>query len=226
MVSGQSSAVSEEPGFFGQLWNWFTGAGGPNEGGIESVEGDGTAAETETISEAQLDKTGESGVLRLQLPDTASQNGQNMLIAKRGKDIAFLPENTDYYWQDNGNWHKKSSSDYLRWFVFDDRRMYKPKEEVAVKGYIRKITAGKLGDVEGLGDAVNGLTYSVKDPRNNEIAKGTGNLNAFGAFDFKFTLPDNANLGYARIDLTTNSSISGGSSRARQSAGCKHRIHR
>ena len=89
--------------------------------------------------------------------------------------------------------------------------MYKPKEEVAVKGYIRKITAGKLGDVEGLGDAVNGLTYSVKDPRNNEIAKGTGNLNAFGAFDFKFTLPDNANLGYARIDLTTNSSISGGS---------------
>ena len=85
--------------------------------------------------------------------------------------------------------------------------MYKPKEEVAVKGYIRKITAGKLGDVEGLGDAASGLTYSVKDPRNNEIAKGTGNLNAFGAFDFKFTLPDNANLGYARIDLTTNSSI-------------------
>ena len=26
--------------------------------------------------------------------------------------------------------------------------MYKPKEEVAVKGYIRKITGGKLGDVE------------------------------------------------------------------------------
>ena len=51
--------------------------------------------------------------------------------------------------------------------------MYKPKEEVAVKGYIRKITAGKLGDVTGLGDAANGLNYSVKDPRNNEIAKGT-----------------------------------------------------
>ena len=28
--------------------------------------------------------------------------------------------------------------------------MYKPKEEVSVKGYFRTITGGKLGDVEGL----------------------------------------------------------------------------
>ena len=69
-----------------------------------------------------------------------------MLIARRGKDVAFLPENADYYWQDGGNWYKKRA-DTLRWFVFDDRKMYKPKEEVAVKGYIRKITAGKFGDV-------------------------------------------------------------------------------
>ncbi|MFL6467898.1 MAG: alpha-2-macroglobulin family protein, partial [Pyrinomonadaceae bacterium] len=108
-------------------------------------------------------------------------------------------------------WYKKSESNSLRWFVFDDRKMYKPKEEVAVKGYIRKLTAGKLGDVEGLADAASGLTWSVKDPRNNEISKGEGTLNAFGAFDFKFKLPDNANLGYARIDISTNSSLSGSS---------------
>jgi len=45
----------------------------------------------------------------------------------------------------------------------------------------------------------------------NEIAKGSGNLNAFGAFDIKFKLPDNMNLGYARVEFTTSSSISGGS---------------
>jgi uncharacterized protein YfaS (alpha-2-macroglobulin family) len=55
------------------------------------------------------------------------------------------------------------------------------------------------------------LTWSVKDPRNNEIAKGEGTLNAFGAFDFKFKLPDNANLGSARIDISTNSGLSGSS---------------
>lgn len=210
-VSIQPSAVSEE-GFLARAWNWITsfGSGGPNAGDVEAFEPDGSVSEIETVGEAQTDRTGENGILRLPLPEAAPAT-QNLLIAKRGKDVAFLPENTDYYWQDTGNWYKKPEYDQLRWFVFDDRKMYKPKEEVAVKGYIRKITGGKLGDVEGLGDAASGLTWSVKDPRNNEIAKGTGNLNAFGAFDFKFTLPDNANLGYARIDLSTTSSIAGDS---------------
>ncbi|MBC7900380.1 MAG: hypothetical protein H7070_10045, partial [Saprospiraceae bacterium] len=210
-VNGQQSAFSsEEKGLIAQAWDWVTGASGPQADEIESVDSDGSVLETETIAETQSDKTGSSGILRLPLPDTHSDKEQNLLIAKRGKDTAFLPENTEYYWQDSGTWYKKTQSDSLRWFVFDDRKMYKPKEEVAVKGYIRKITAGKLGDVEGLGDAASGLTYSVKDARNNEIAKGEGNLNAFGAFDFKFTLPDNANLGYSRIDLSTNTSLPGG----------------
>ncbi len=195
----------------GSWWNWLWSWGSSQPDEIQSVDADGSVVETETIAEAQTDKTGANGILRLPLPDAPSQKGQNLLIAKRGKDIAFLPENTEYYWQEGGTWYKKGEHDSLRWFVFDDRKMYRPKEEVAVKGYIRKITGGKLGDVEGLGDAASGLTYSVKDARNNEIAKGTGNLNAFGAFDFKFTLPDNANLGYSRIDLSTSTSESGGS---------------
>ena len=203
--------TDEEKGFLSQVWDWVTGTGGPSAGEIESFDTDGSVLETETIEPAQTLNTGDNGILRIPLPDTPSGQGQNMLIAKRGKDIAFLPENTEYYWNDSGNWYKKIESDSLRWFVFDDRKKYKPKEEVAVKGYIRKLTAGKLGDIEALGDAANGFSYSVKDPRNNEIAKGDGNLNAFGAFDFKFTLPDNANLGYARIDLTTNTNLPGGS---------------
>ncbi|MGE3467134.1 MAG: MG2 domain-containing protein, partial [Pyrinomonadaceae bacterium] len=212
-VSGrQSSVVSEEPGLLTQAWDWLMsfGGGGPSAGDdVQAFDADGTEAETETVVEAQTNQTGENGILLLQLPESAPKEGQNLLIAKRGRDTAFLPENTEYYWQDNGNWYRKEPSDTLRWFVFDDRKMYKPKEEVAVKGYIRKVTAGKLGDVAGLGDAASGLTWSAKDPQNNEIAKGTANLNAFGAFDFKFKLPDNVNLGYARIDLSTSSSLAG-----------------
>ena len=37
----------------------------------------------------------------------------NLLIAKRGKDVTFLPENTDYYWQDGGNWYKKGETEQL-----------------------------------------------------------------------------------------------------------------
>jgi len=50
-----------------------------------------------------------------------------------------------------------------------------------------------------------GRTYawSAKDPRNNDIAKGQVTTNAFGAFDLKFKLPDNTNLGYSRVEFTT-----------------------
>jgi len=210
-VSLRPTPDSEEEGYLQQAWEWLTGAGGPSAVETEAIDTDGREADVEPVEPAQSNRTATNGILRLTLPDGSSANQQNMLIARRGKDVAFLPENSDYYWQQSGNWYKKSQPDSLRWFVFDDRKMYKPKEEVAVKGYIRKITGGKFGDVEGLADAANGLNYSVKDPRNNEVAKGTANLNSFGAFDFKFTLPDNANLGYFRIDLSTSTQLSGGS---------------
>lgn len=208
-LTPEGVTLTEEKGWLDTAWEWIAGTGGPSVEDIESFNPDGTEVESEPVEPAQTNSTGSNGILRLPLPDAAANNGMSLLVAKRGKDTAFLPENTDYYWQDHGNWYKKGFSDSLRWFVFDDRRMYKPNEEVAVKGYIRKVTGGKLGDVEGLGDAASGITWSVKDPRNNEIAKGEGTLNAFGAFDLKFKLPDNANLGYARIDLSTQSSVQG-----------------
>ncbi len=195
--------------FFGSIWNWFSSWGSADPVNTDSLHADGTVAEIETIQPAQTKQTAANGILRLTLADQPSQKGQNILIARRGKDVAFLPENSDYFWQDSGSWYKKATSDSLRWFVFDDRKMYKPNEEVAVKGYIRKMTGGKLGDIEGLGDAASGFTWIANDPRGNEVAKGSGNLNAFGAFDFKFKLPDNVNLGYGNIQITTNSSIGG-----------------
>ena len=204
---GAQRASNAEQGWL--EWAWNIVSGGPSADEVESFDSEGAEIESEPVEEAQTSSTGESGMLRLTLPN--SQTAPALLIARLGKDVAFLPENSDYYWQDTGSWYKKSDEDTLRWFVFDDRKMYKPKEEVHVKGYIRRLNGGKLGDVEGLGDAASGLTWSVKDPRDNEIASGTGNLNAFGAFDLKFALPDNANLGYARIDLSTNSELSGDS---------------
>lgn len=207
--SSLSSNTAQETGWLDWAWDLVTGAGGPNAGEVDSFDSEGNDIDSDTVDPAQTNTTGANGILRLGLPE--SQTGPNLLIARRGKDVAFLPENSDYYWQDSGSWRRHSDSDSLRWFVFDDRQMYRPKEEVSVKGYLRRVTGGKFGDVEALGDSASGLTWSVKDPRNNEIATGTTNLNAFGAFDLKFTLPDNANLGYARIDLSTNSSLSGNS---------------
>lgn len=204
--------VSENVSTSKSWWEWLTNWGSA-ENPTETVAKDenGETVETETIEEAQTNQTGESGILRLGLPDASSQKSQNLLIAKKGKDVAFLPEQSDYYWQDYGSWYKKTQSDSLRWFVFTDRGIYKPKEEVAIKGYIRVYQGGKLGDIAELGDKANGLSYVVRDSRGNEIGKGNTSLNAFGAFDFKFKLPDNANLGNASVTLSTNSGLTGNS---------------
>lgn len=200
-ITGQQSLVSNQYkyGFLENAWRYLWGSGQAEE---IQVASDGSGSIVEIIPEAQTNRTADNGILRLSLPETVSEKGPNMLIAKRGKDISFLPENSDYYWQDSGSWYKKADSDSLRWFVFDDRKMYKPKEEVAIKGYVRKITGGKLGDVEGLGGQTLKYDWSAKDARNNEIAKGSISTNPFGAFDLKFPIPDNSNLGASRVDFS------------------------
>ena len=207
-VQSSESRVQSQSG---QSWtDWFYGLFASNEKptGPNATGENGAAVNLETIEEAQSNQTGANGILRLPLPDAQAKQ-QNMLIARRGKDVAFLPENTYYYNQQPGSWYKKPDVNSLRWFVFDDRKMYRPKEEVSIKGYVRVYQGGKFGDIAALGDKASGINFSVKDSRNNEIGKGTANLNSFGAFDFKFKLPDNANLGYSRGELSTNSSLQG-----------------
>ncbi len=74
-------------------------------------------SETETIEEAQTNQTTENGILRLPLPEQQAKT-QNILIARKGNDVAFLPEQSDYYWQDDGNWYKKSVADILALVCF------------------------------------------------------------------------------------------------------------
>ncbi len=200
------NGAEEEGSVLGSIWNWVWSWGASED--LGAVNSDGTAAVVETIEPAQTNRTGANGILRLALAER-SPGSPNLMIARSGGDTAFLPENPEHYWNDQGNWYRKSQSDSLRWFVFDDRKMYKPNEEVAVKGYVRRQTAGKLGDIAELGDAAAGITWTAFDPRNNEVAKGTVELNAFGAFDFKFKLPDNVNLGYGRVQISTRSSLAG-----------------
>lgn len=188
-------------------WDWVAsfGAAEPVTNGNEISE---AGENVEAAAQQELATTDDSGILRFELPD-AGQQKSNMLIAKKGKDTAFMPENSEYYWQDHGSWQKRPQYDSLRWFAFSDRGIYKPKEEVAIKGWIRKIGAGKFGDVEPLGDTPTAMTYVLRDARNNEVAKGDAQMNAFGGFDFKMKLPDTMNLGNANLQINSGSGISG-----------------
>jgi hypothetical protein len=123
--------------------------------------------------------------------------GSALIVARKGKDIAILPEIT-YSWFD---WHKEGAPDLLRWHVFDDRKMYRPGEEVCIKGWIRLIGGGKSDWMKLPNGAVTSIDYVLKDPRGNEMARGSRRVNAFGGFHVKLRLPRAMNLGSASLEL-------------------------
>jgi uncharacterized protein YfaS (alpha-2-macroglobulin family) len=136
--------------------------------------------------------TGGDGLVRFDIPA-----GATYLVARKGSDTAILPRST--YWGGDG-WQPYSPQDNLRWFVFDDRAMYRPGEEVHIKGWIRLLGGGLNGDV-GLANRVGNLSYQVYDATGNDIGQGQADVNALGGFDFAFTIPDVTNLGPAQVYL-------------------------
>ncbi len=154
-------------------------------------------------------QTNADGLARIQLPgepvpiDRPVQRGKdslNLLVARKGNDTAFLPANTHSWMYDQMGWMKrKPYGDFLKWHVFDDRGMYRPGEEVHIKGWVRRIGAGQKGDVMAAG--VDSLSYRLLDSRGNEILKGTARVSALGGFNTAFKLPPTMNLGFGHLEL-------------------------
>jgi len=148
--------------------------------------------------------TNDAGVAALKLGDSGKTKG--LLVATVGDDTAILPEEPGY-WSFNrygSEWRKRSRGERLRWHVYDDRGMYKPKETVTLKGFVRRYDRGEKGDVKAFNGAAKEISYVVKGPRGNRIAKGKVPLTKLGGFHLSFDLPDNVNLGSARVELSAN----------------------
>src|SRR5262249_56996880 len=99
-------------------------------------------------------------------------------------------------------WSRRPDKDALRWYVADDRGLYRPGEEVKVKGWVRVVGAGKHGDVRALDASAKTATWRLKDAQGNEVAKGARPLNTLGGFDLTVALPRTMNLGAAVLELS------------------------
>lgn len=143
--------------------------------------------------------TGPDGLARLPLPKT-SDAVTGMLLARRGDDVAFLPEQSQW-WYGTTSWFVQPAVDQLRWYVFDDRKMYRPGEEVSIKGWLRRVGPGPTGDVKALAGTGGTVAYTLHDSRGNEVTKGSAQLNALGGFDLKLKLPATMNLGNSILQL-------------------------
>ncbi|MBI5963816.1 MAG: hypothetical protein HY863_10110 [Chloroflexi bacterium] len=142
------------------------------------------------------------GAARFDIP-----SGATYLTAQLGTDLAILPR-SNYYWYDDA-WTANPPTDTLRWYVFDDRQMYRPGEEVHIKGWLRLIGGRQDGDVGLAGSDLRLLNYQITDPQGNNLTNGQVEVNALGGFDFAFTVPEATNLGIAVIYLTAESGLAG-----------------
>jgi hypothetical protein len=139
----------------------------------------------------------DDGLARFALGDAPAPR----LVARRGDDVAFLPESSSQ-WNPQGGWQRVPPGRTLAWYVASDRGLYRPGEDVRVKGWVRRVDLGLGGDVDLASDARR-IAWTLRDSQGNEIAHGERELGALGGFDLALKLPATMNLGAAALTLDT-----------------------
>nr|HEX4318746.1 DUF6049 family protein [Kofleriaceae bacterium] len=148
-----------------------------------------------TTTTAKSDAT---GVATLALPDAAPGTNANYVVARRGGDSALLSQYEGYY-PPSGTYVRHALLPSLSWYVTDDRHIYKPGEQVSIKGWLRSVDEHPTGDVGAA--HVSRLTYQVTDARGVKLATGAMTVDAAGSFDTHFALPKTPNLGTAMMRI-------------------------
>ena len=136
------------------------------------------------------------GLARIHLDNTGNED--RILVATKGKDTTFLPGALNPYGGSRWRAYPLSGPSVLA-YVTDDRGMYKPGETAHIKGWFRQITSGKNGKLE-MNDGKS-IRYYLRDPENNEVARGTASISALGGFDFAIELPKTMHLGSAYLAI-------------------------
>ncbi|HMW03335.1 MAG TPA: MG2 domain-containing protein, partial [Acidobacteriota bacterium] len=148
-------------------------------------------------TEIRTDHTGVA-LMELPLPTPESGTVAEYLVVRNGTDSALL-QGRFFSGIEKDGWFRQPLKKRLNWFVFDDRSIYRPGEEVHFKGWIRAIESKPGGDITRINTQPTPLTFEVKDSASNTLATGHLTTNQFGGFDGKFRLPDSTALGSARI---------------------------
>lgn len=144
----------------------------------------------ELLGDGRVARTDAGGLARLPLAEREITG----VFANAGDRNAFLP--FDWY----GGVTAAPAGAEGRWFVFDDRGVYRPGETARITGWVRRLA---WTDDAGLGlyDAGLEVQYAAYDAQGAELASGTVPINDLGGFDITLPIPQGANLGAAWVDL-------------------------
>ncbi|CAF4288196.1 unnamed protein product [Rotaria socialis] len=119
-----------------------------------------------------------------------------ILVVEKGDDLCMQVNIHSY----------RSTGDVYIWHVFNDRGLYRPKEEVHIKGYVRLMKIEGEAKIPTYAQGV--IDYIICGSYSEQLQQSKVELNNYGAFDIHFTLPDNVNLGneYVRFSLLDSKS--------------------
>lgn len=120
--------------------------------------------------------------------------GGEFLVAERGDDSAVLTADS------SGRWQTYDPGGSTRWYAFDGRGLFRPGDELEVKGWVRRLDLDGDARLQLVG-ADRTVDYTVRDAFGNELLTGESALTAQGGFELSGTLPDGAALGEAHIEL-------------------------
>ncbi|RME70381.1 MAG: hypothetical protein D6776_11755 [Planctomycetota bacterium] len=154
-------------------------------------------AEVAIVPDGIRGRTRPDGTVQLPLPDREAPG--RVLTVRHGDDRAMLPAATG--WLDGGAWTRRTPEDVYLWWVTDDRGIYRPGETAYVKGWVRRLDGGLRAAEPSLPPDGARLRWVLSGPRGNEIARGERELGALGGFDLALAIPEEVNLGQARLGL-------------------------
>ena len=136
--------------------------------------------------------TDSEGYASLDLSASATESEELVLIAEQsGQDASLLP--IPRYLLQN------QMREEHRWHLFSDRYLYRPGEEVQVKGWVRQVGFSPTGDVSWAQADLSDIRYQVYDARDVLLDQGETELDSHGALDFRFQVPADANSGLGQV---------------------------
>lgn len=153
-------------------------------------------------------KTGSEGLVRTPgwktLGIKAKEEGQKprqWVFARRGDDIISI--NSDwgtgiYPYQFGISYDWAPLPQELTGYLFSERGLYRPGEEVHLKAIVREKREGKWEIPEA-----KDFWVFINNSRNEEILKKKVNFSSYGSFSLSFVLEKDAPSGYYRIEVSS-----------------------
>ncbi|MBU6452071.1 MAG: hypothetical protein KGS72_09860 [Cyanobacteria bacterium REEB67] len=122
----------------------------------------------------------------------------NTMIAVKGDDSCILTPSGTYQRMFAAGLQKE----YL-WYAVSDLPLYRPGQNVKIKGWVRRVENADEGKRLLNFPAVKFIHYVFSDASTNSILKGQMEVDETGGFSLDLPIPDKAQLGAATVNLST-----------------------